>query len=64
LAGQAGDVPSPDPCLDLVWSWELVALQAVDGLGQLVQDVDDVDVQHPGSAAQGGQFAQLGDLLG
>src|SRR5215216_2632397 len=48
------------PCLAL----GLVALQAVDGLGQLVQDVDDHDVQHPGSAAQGGQFAQLGDLLG
>jgi hypothetical protein len=42
----------------------LVALQAADGLGHLVQDVDDHDVQHPGSAAQGGQFTQLGDLLG
>jgi hypothetical protein len=42
----------------------LVALQAVDGLGQLVQDVDDEDIQHPGSTAQGDQFAQLSDLLG
>jgi len=50
--------------LDLVWPWGLVALKAVDGLGYLVQDVDDHDVQHPGSAAQGGQFAQLGDLFG
>ena len=41
--------PLPRPGLAL----GLVALQAVDGLGQLVQDVDDEDVQHPGSAAQG-----------
>src|SRR5215212_10740153 len=52
----AGRLPSgrDPPGLDLVWPWGLVALQAADGLGHLFQDVDDHDVQHPGSAAQGG----------